>query len=199
LVHRDGSLTFQRLTPPLAQTNFWPHRRGVNDVAFAPDGSFFATAGREGIAKLWDSATLRKIDDLKGHSLSMIRALDISPDGRRLATAAGGKEAIKLWDIRTRQELMTLGADSLVIPRLEFSRDGNKLVGSTVSVTCTSGGRHRGKEIAGGRGRRRRRTTAAMNSTSLPSTPIRREARAALLWERPFELETKNATRPCAD
>jgi serine/threonine protein kinase len=129
LVHRDGSLTFQRLAPLLAQTNFWPHRRGVNDIAFAPNGSIFATAGKDGIAKLWDSTTLRKIDDLKGHLLSMIRALDISPDGLRLATAAGGKEAIKLWDLRTHQELITLSTDSLMIKRIEFSRDGSKLVG----------------------------------------------------------------------
>jgi WD40 repeat protein len=129
LVLDDGSLSFQRITPTLVHTNFWPHRRGVTDVAFSPDGSILATAGDEGLVRLWAAATLREIVALKGHLLSSIWALDISADGRRLATAGPGKEAVRLWDIQTHHELITLTIQGLAISRIEFSRDGNKLVG----------------------------------------------------------------------
>lgn len=129
LVLDDGSFSFQRTTPTLVHTNFWPHRRGVSDVSFTPDGSILATAGDEGLVRLWEAATLREIAALKGHLLSSIWALDISADGRRLATAGPGSEAVKLWDIQTHHELITLTIQGWAIARIEFSRDGNKLVG----------------------------------------------------------------------
>ncbi|HRZ58189.1 MAG TPA: hypothetical protein P5525_22345, partial [Candidatus Paceibacterota bacterium] len=128
MLHADGSFTLQKITAPFAQTNFWPHRRGVRDVAFTPDGALFATAGDDGIAKLWDSCSCREIAALKGHLLSTIHALDISADGRRLVTA-GGREAIKLWDIQTHQELIGLDFEGWAINWILFSADGNKLVG----------------------------------------------------------------------
>jgi WD40 repeat protein len=100
----------------------------VRDVAFTPDGTLFATAGDDGVAKLWDSSMCREIVALKGHLLSTIHALDISADGRRLVTA-GGKEAIKLWDIQTHQELIGLSFEGWAIDWILCSADGNKLVG----------------------------------------------------------------------
>jgi WD40 repeat protein len=100
----------------------------VVGAAFTPDGSILATGGEEGTAKLWDVASLREIATLKGH-LRSIHALDISPDGRRLATAGGGDESVKLWDIRTHQELITLSGEGSMVNQLAFSPDGNKIVG----------------------------------------------------------------------
>ncbi|MHC1767246.1 MAG: WD40 repeat domain-containing protein [Verrucomicrobiia bacterium] len=131
VVHGDGSVSLRRIMPLQAPTIFWPHRRGCTDVAFTPDGDIFATAGSDGMAKLWDATTRREIVALEGYLLSMVRALGISPDGRRLATAGGGKEPVKLWDVQTRQELitLTLGAEGPGLTLIGFSRDGNKLVG----------------------------------------------------------------------
>jgi WD40 repeat protein len=55
--------------------------------------------------------------------------VDISPDGNRLATAAGSMESVKLWDMHTHQELITLAGDSAIMVTLRFSPDGNKIVG----------------------------------------------------------------------
>ena len=65
---------------------------------------------------------------LKGH-LTSVFALDTSPDARRLATGSGGAESVKLWDIHTHQELITLAGDGSMILALAFSRDGNKIIG----------------------------------------------------------------------
>jgi len=100
----------------------------VSGVAFTPDGRTLATGGEEGMAKLWDLATQREIVTLKGH-LRSLHALDISPDGRRLATGSGGAESLKLWDVRSHQELITLAGEGSLIIALAFSRDGNKIIG----------------------------------------------------------------------
>jgi eukaryotic-like serine/threonine-protein kinase len=122
--HQDGSVT---IWSPI-RTNFPAHRRMVVGVAFTPDGRILASGGEEGTAKLWDVAMHREIATLKGH-LQSIHALDISPDGRSLATADGGAESVKLWDIHTHQELITLSGDGSLMKLLAFSPDGNMIIG----------------------------------------------------------------------
>jgi len=80
------------------------------------------------MAKLWNLATQREIVNLKGH-LRSVHALDISPDGHRLATGSGGAESVKLWDIHTHQELITLAGEGSMMLFLAFSPDGNKILG----------------------------------------------------------------------
>jgi len=108
--------------------NFPAHRRMVSGIAFTPDGRILATGGLEGTARLWDLTTHREIATLKGH-LRAIWAMDISPDGRRLVTGAGGGETVKLWDMNTQQELITLASEDPIISTLVFSPDGNKIIG----------------------------------------------------------------------
>jgi WD40 repeat protein/serine/threonine protein kinase len=124
----DGGLTLLTAESGWAQTRFAAHRRAVSGVSFTPDSRILATGGNEGTAKLWDVATQREIVTLKGH-LRSVHAVAISPDGNRLATAAGGAESVKLWDMRTHQELITLASESAIMVGLVFSPDGNKIVG----------------------------------------------------------------------
>ena len=46
-----------------------------------------------------------------------------SPDGKRLATGSQGKEAIKLWDVESHQELLTLEGQGSTFNRMAFSPD----------------------------------------------------------------------------
>ena len=57
-----------------------------------------------------------------------MQSIAISPDGARLATGGGGAEAVKLWDIQTHQELITLAGEGSLTTFLRFSPDGNKLI-----------------------------------------------------------------------
>ncbi|HKS37632.1 MAG TPA: WD40 repeat domain-containing protein, partial [Verrucomicrobiae bacterium] len=124
----DGGVTILTAESGWAQTHFAAHRRAVSGIAFAPDGRILATGGVEGTAKLWDVATQREIVTLKGH-LKSVHAVDISPDGNRLATAAGGAESVKLWDMHTHQELITIAGEGAIMVALVFSPDGNKIIG----------------------------------------------------------------------
>jgi WD40 repeat protein len=52
------------------------------------------------------------IETLHGH-LVTAGACAFSPDGRRMFSSSMGQEAVKLWDVGTGQELLTLaGVDS---------------------------------------------------------------------------------------
>ena len=51
-----------------------------------------------------------------------------SADGRRLFSAYGGREAVKLWDVGTRQELLTLGGTGSSLDAASWSADGDVIL-----------------------------------------------------------------------
>ncbi len=101
-------------------------------LAFSTDGRLLAAASMAGPVSVWEGAAFRKLPVLSGHPHST-SALAFSPDGRRLATGSQGREAVKLWDTVTWQELLTLEAAGATLEELTFTADGTRLVGRTRS------------------------------------------------------------------
>jgi WD40 repeat protein len=62
---------------------------------------------------------------LMGHTQS-VAGVAFSPDGQRLASIDNSGE-IKLWDLRNRQEVLTLTTPSAAMAALQFSGDGHRL------------------------------------------------------------------------
>jgi WD40 repeat protein len=50
-----------------------------------------------------------------------------SPDGRRLATGGNGRDAVKLWDLSTFRELLTLPGQGSEFHYMAFSTNGKWL------------------------------------------------------------------------
>ncbi len=101
----------------------------VEDVAFSPDGKTLAVASREGSVQLWDVATGKLLETLKGHS-SAVLSVAFSPDGRTLASG-GTDQTVRLWNVETRRELMQLdpgGVELGHVESLAFSPDGRHLL-----------------------------------------------------------------------
>jgi len=103
-------------------------RGSVEDVAFTPDGRTLVMASREGSVLLWDVATGRLQETLKGHSGTVMSAA-MSPDGRTLATG-GSDRMVRLWNVESRRELMQLDVRFGYAESLAFSPDGKELLAS---------------------------------------------------------------------
>jgi WD40 repeat protein len=100
----------------------------VGEARFSPDGRRIATTGVTDLnVTIWDADTGNKIDPpLKsGHTRALTR-FAFSPDGKRLATASDDRD-IKIWDVDSRQELLTLRGQKEKPMGVEFSSDGQWL------------------------------------------------------------------------
>ena len=83
--------------------------------AFSPDGKLLAVASMYGFAKLFDVDTPRELATLHGFLMG-VHSVAFSPDGTRLALGSDGREAVKLWDVASLQEVATLGARFGILP-----------------------------------------------------------------------------------
>jgi serine/threonine protein kinase/WD40 repeat protein/Flp pilus assembly protein TadD len=103
------------------------HLGPVYDVAFTPDGRYFATASEDTTARVWETATGRPAGPPLPHT-NFVNAVAFSPDGNTLAAGDFGPNGlIKLWDWRTGKEVRPpLRHDDIVL-KVSFSPDGRFL------------------------------------------------------------------------
>ncbi|MBD2023225.1 AAA-like domain-containing protein [Leptolyngbya sp. FACHB-711] len=108
--------------------------RHSNDVSFSPDGHSFATAGDDGVTRLWDlSGNL--IKELAGHEGSVF-SVAFSPDGQQLATAGRDRKA-RLWNIAYGdQPIATLSGHERDIFSISFSPDSEQIATSSWDGTA---------------------------------------------------------------
>jgi len=104
-------------------------RLGIREsqgAAFSPDGRLVAICSNLGFTRLLEFPTCRELATLHGFMLGA-HSVSFSPDGKRLAVASNAKEAVKLWDIDSRQELLTLEGEGSVLRPTAFSADGDAI------------------------------------------------------------------------
>jgi WD40 repeat protein len=126
VLHTDSSaheVVFYDLAHPQQAPRRVPGRHTSADLAVSPDGRLVASSGQGGAVRLFDPVKGELIATLHGH-LNSAQGLAFSPDGRRLISTSSGRQAIKLWDIGTSQELLTLSGDGLPLAA-RWTADGN--------------------------------------------------------------------------
>ena len=105
----------------------------ASSMAISPDGTILAlTYGIddfENAVSLWDATNGVRLGVLSGHKQS-IWSVAFSPDGRTLASSSADG-SLRLWNVASRRELMSLGEGGVSLAHLRFSPDGSYLVGGT--------------------------------------------------------------------
>jgi WD40 repeat protein/serine/threonine protein kinase len=77
----------------------------IYSVAFSPDGERLASAGGNGLVKIWNSRTGQVIQTLTAHS-GFVCSVAFHPDGKHLASI-GADEQVKVWDLATGLAVFT--------------------------------------------------------------------------------------------
>ena len=116
-------------------------------AALAPDGNTVAVGGPEPTVRVFEVATGRERIVLSSQA-SVINTLAFAPDGRVLAVATGqfnakavppikGQRtgAIKLWNLTTGKELLTLTGYRSFVKAMAFAPDGKTLAAAAADGT----------------------------------------------------------------
>jgi WD40 repeat protein/tRNA A-37 threonylcarbamoyl transferase component Bud32 len=96
-------------------------------LAVSPDGGLVSASTLDGRVLLLDPAMGKLIETIHAHSPA-VSGSAFSPDGRRLISTSHGREAVKLWDVGTRQELLTLAGVDQYLGRPRWSADGDVIL-----------------------------------------------------------------------
>ena len=80
------------------------HTGTIQGLAFSRDGATLATAGDDGIVRLWDAATGSQLLTLMGQFQGLTDSVSFSSDGTRLASA-GADGIVRIWALDERELL----------------------------------------------------------------------------------------------
>ncbi|MCD9189430.1 MAG: serine/threonine protein kinase [Pyrinomonadaceae bacterium] len=107
-------------------------QRGAWKVAFFPDGKRFAVSSSSSSAplvRIYETETAKEIMTLKGYT-KRVRAIDVSPDGKLIATGSGDGNLI-VWDAGNGTELkrfsFSVPEKGVELTDVQFSKNGDKL------------------------------------------------------------------------
>ncbi|KAF8548009.1 hypothetical protein OG21DRAFT_1516754 [Imleria badia] len=105
----------------------------VISIAVPRDGRWVVSgSGKSGRVTVWDAESREKVIEFKAHT-NFVGAVDISPDGTRIATGSDDKTAC-VWSFSTGQRLLGPLKHSDWVIAAKFSPDGHLLATATWRV-----------------------------------------------------------------
>jgi WD40 repeat protein len=106
------------------------HGQPVDTLACSPSGKTIASAGADGVIRLWDIATGEELRTFAGHT-GPVRAVAFAPDGKTIASG-GNNSTVRLWEVATGREVEQFRRKPGRVAAVAFSPDGK-----TVAAGCS--------------------------------------------------------------
>ncbi len=126
----DGTVTILRRGDDTWQkTGEAEHAGGVASVALSTNEQTLYTGGQNGDIRRWDVPTLTERGEVSRGDADPIYAIAVTPDGRRLLSAGGGK-AIVRWELREGQPTLPvrLNGHARAVFSIAIGADGREFV-----------------------------------------------------------------------
>ncbi len=110
-------------------------KRNSSAISFSPDNMILAVAYRNQMV-LWDIVE-NEFNERGSMKIGIIEEITFSPDGKLIisANAQGWKYYIKVWDVETGNELLSLNGHTEKIKVLRFSHNGKILATGSMDGT----------------------------------------------------------------
>jgi len=118
------------------------HDKAIWALSYSPDGTRIASAGLDKTVRIWNANTGSEIRTLRGHGdsplmadfISPVASVAFSPDGKLVASGSYDY-TVKLWDVETGAELMTIDKHSSLVNDVAFSPDGKRIASASSDST----------------------------------------------------------------
>jgi WD40 repeat protein len=117
---------------------------GVSALTFSEDGKRLITAGRDGMVRVWDAATIKELRAIKDAYPGWIEIVALTRDGKRLA-CAGQDGIIRHWDVTTGAALDDSADHGGRVTGVSVTPDG------ATALTAAADGRLRVWDVQSGR------------------------------------------------
>ncbi len=99
---------------------------GFDCIDLSSDGRMLASAGEDGVVRIWDTTKGRQQHALTGH-VHRVHRVAFSPDDSLLASS-GSDNMVRIWDVARGQLLACLVSHKESVTSLGFAKDGELLV-----------------------------------------------------------------------
>ncbi len=140
------------------------HRKGLNSIAFSPDGSFVVTGSPDHTARIWDTTTGLEKFILAGHT-NTVSSVAVTPDSSKVVTGSDDHTA-RIWNAKTGALIATLEGHELWVHDVAVSPNGRFIVTASEDETVRIWDTMTGKELAVARGHQGGVTRVIVSSDS---------------------------------
>jgi WD40 repeat protein len=126
---------------PPGETRFIGHTAGLWRAIVSKDGKRVLTAGDDGTARIWDSATGQELKRFGGRSNPPrdFRSAVFSPDEKYVLTCGNDNTSrgyARLWDAQTAELVLTYTGHTDLVRMAAFSPDGQYVVTTSADGTA---------------------------------------------------------------